>query len=68
MKERLIKNFMEKQEVIVKEEDKIIAIGKKVNEYEYLLYEFATNRFYMNSDGEEYYVDDLLQIIFEGLE
>lgn len=69
IKDKLIKNFLRDQEVVVRDEnDKIVAIGKVVNETDCLLYELSSDRFYINSDNEEYYCDDLLQIIFQALE
>lgn len=69
MRKLLIAKFLQLQEVVVKDENGgIISIGRKIKDG-YLLYQFSDNRFYIHeSDNSEYYVDDIIDVIFSSLE
>lgn len=70
MRNKLIKNFMKDQGIIVQDDrDKIIAVGKKIAPEEFLLYELSRNKFYIReSDDSEYYIDDIIDTILSSLE
>lgn len=70
MKDILIKDFLKRQEIVVKDyQDNIAAIGREIREGEYMLYELSSNRFYIHTQtDEEFYCDDILEVIFESLE
>lgn len=69
MKEKLIEELLRNndQKLVAFLEDELVAIGKEINKNKCLFYEFNTGRFYLEIDGDEYYIDDLLDVIFKAL-
>lgn len=69
-RELLIRDFLKAQEFMIKDMDNnIIAIGKEIENENYLFYELSTNKFYINTeDDEEYYIDNLLNLLFDSLD
>ena len=69
MEEKLIRNFLLKHGVVARDyTGKGVAVGKVIAEDYYLMYELDTSRFYIVNGEEDYYIDDLINVILNSLE